>query len=130
MTRNYGQTSNSRPNRYVTVAAPMPIPSCRIARLKGEAPESRPTIPPVTSSAMDTEPRAQASAVIPVAPKKNGIIGMMAPEAKNKNDAMATFHGLPTDSYSSALSSSAGPCDPSGRAEKLGSQSQVRYPKR
>src|SRR5699024_12401598 len=79
---------------------------------------------------MDTEPRAQASAVIPVAPKKNGIIGMMAPEAKNKNDAMATFHGLPTDSYSSALSSSAGPCDPPGRAEKLGSQSQVRYPKR
>ena len=66
-----------------------------MARLNGEAPESKPTIPPVINSAIDTKASAQINAGIPVRPQMNGITGMIAPDEKKRNEENATFQGLP-----------------------------------
>src|SRR5699024_7706849 len=96
------------------------------ARLPGAAPDNRPTIPPVKSNDSETSRRAHLRATIPEAQKTNGRTGIMAREEKKRNDENATFQGFPTASNSSCCSAASGPCDPSGRAEKLGLQSQLR----
>src|SRR6476469_2922176 len=78
------------PSRYVTPAAPMPMASWRRPRVAGEVPESRPTTPPVSSSAKPTREAETTSAASPVMPSRKGMMGKIAPEEKKqKLDAAA-----------------------------------------
>ena len=60
------------------------MPSWRSARFRGDAPDSRPTVAPVASSAMPTSTVAVTIAAVPSRPKIQGSTGMSAPDAKNR----------------------------------------------
>ena len=82
------------------------MPSWRIARLIGEAPESSPTVAPVASSAMPTSTVAVMMAAAPSRPKIHGSTGMSAPDAKNRKLEIAADRPVPTASSSCATTAS------------------------
>src|SRR5699024_12322750 len=74
--------------------------SWRNARLAGEAPESRPTIPPVSSRASPTNTQAITAALRPPAPKRYGNTGTIAPRENSRKLETAADTGEPVDSSS------------------------------